>query len=710
VEPGYVPGERSSRRRRTEGPLVDPVNPVRTRIFTPARVIALAVTGLVVLGLVALRIDRGPELPAVTDGASAGDLVLEPCTFTAAGDTYPADCGTLVMAEDPRDAGSRLITLPLIRVRAVTDEPQEPVFFLTGGPGQSNIEFASEFADRYVADRDFVVVGYRGADGSVRLDCPEVSRALSRSTDVLGDAFFTAVAHAYGSCASRFAGEGIDVTRYGLVQQVDDMEGARAALGYDRINLLSESAGTRTALIYAWRHPESIHRSLMVGVNPPGAFLWDPDITDEQLGRYAALCAADDACRARTDDLTATVRRTTADFPDRWLFLPIKESNLRAMTLFGMFDTVPTGAAYAPMMIDAWLAAAEGDAGGFWFTSILVDVMSADLFIAGQRAAAASLDHRAAREYFADGPGDLANLGRAATASAWAAGRWVDVWPTAAEVGAYQLMRSSAVETLVVNGVLDLSTPPQLAARDLMPYLPNGQEVVLADFGHTESFFRQQPDAGTHLVNTFFDSGRVDLSRYQPQPVDFTPPTTYGAYARMVLAALLGLAALTVLSLVALAHRVRTRGHVGPSAAAAVRSVFLLVLGLGGWSLGALLVLTAMPGARITGELVVVTSVAVPIGLGAYVAWVQRGWSAPLRYAGSVAVAAGALGGAWLGFHAAAVPFALFTAIAGAGAGANLTLILLDMWRAESTERRGAARPMDAYTPEPATSTVAGGS
>ena len=41
---------------------------------------------------------------------------------------------------------------------------------------------ASRLADHH----DVVLVGYRGVDGSVRLDCPEVSSALKRSTDFLG--------------------------------------------------------------------------------------------------------------------------------------------------------------------------------------------------------------------------------------------------------------------------------------------------------------------------------------------------------------------------------------------------------------------------------------------------------------------------------------------------------------------------------------------
>jgi hypothetical protein len=45
--------------------------------------------------------------------------------------------------------------------------------------------------------------------------------------------------------------------------------------------------------------------------------------TDEPIGRNADLWAQDDNCRKRTNDLTASMRRTGADMPDRWLFLPM---------------------------------------------------------------------------------------------------------------------------------------------------------------------------------------------------------------------------------------------------------------------------------------------------------------------------------------------------------------------------------------------------
>jgi hypothetical protein len=80
------------------------------------------------------------------------------------------------------------------------------------------------------------------------------------------------------------------------------------------------------------------------------------------------------------------------------------------------------------------------------------------------------------------------------------------------------------VETLLLSGALDfLDAPPQVATRELLPYLPNGREVILPWVGHTGSFFAAQPEAGKHLINTFFDTGRVDDSLYKAEAIDFTP-------------------------------------------------------------------------------------------------------------------------------------------------------------------------------------------
>ncbi len=169
--------------------------------FAPRRLLALAVIAAVALGLGYLRLAPGPAPLAVPPGAHAGDLTLQPCTYpTEAGD-YAADCGTLVVPEHHANPASRLIALPVTRIKATSPNPAEPIFYLEGGPGITNMEFMP--ASRFAAERDLVLVGYRGVDGSVRLDCPEVTSALSHSTDLLGEKSFRAYGDALRSCAQR---------------------------------------------------------------------------------------------------------------------------------------------------------------------------------------------------------------------------------------------------------------------------------------------------------------------------------------------------------------------------------------------------------------------------------------------------------------------------------------------------------------------------
>src|SRR5690349_18460755 len=256
-----------------------------TRRLRPARIAALALIALALAGLGYLHISSGSSAVSVPSGAHAGQLTLHHCTYRG----LAADCGTLVVPENRHDAHSRLIALPVTRIRSLSPSPREPVFRLQGGPGLTNMDFPQ--AGRYVRDRDVVLVGYRGVDGSTKLACPEADSAMSHARDFLGSAYFSAYAKGLSDCAHRLRAAGVDLAGYSLPERVDDLEAARRALGYGRVDLLAESAGTRTAMIYAWRHPGSIERSVMIGVNPPGRFLWDAKTTGEQIQKYAALCA-----------------------------------------------------------------------------------------------------------------------------------------------------------------------------------------------------------------------------------------------------------------------------------------------------------------------------------------------------------------------------------------------------------------------------------
>jgi hypothetical protein len=182
--------------------LADPT----TRILRPARIVALALIGLAVLGLAYLRFASDGDSVSVPAGGKAGDLTLERCNYATEDGSYEADCGTLVVPENRHDPDSRLIALPVKRIRVQSANPGAPIFYFHGGPGGTTMNFPA--ASRFADDRDVVLVGYRGVDGSVRLDCPEVVSARERSRDWLSTASLETEAAAFRACADRLARRG----------------------------------------------------------------------------------------------------------------------------------------------------------------------------------------------------------------------------------------------------------------------------------------------------------------------------------------------------------------------------------------------------------------------------------------------------------------------------------------------------------------------
>ena len=372
-----------------------------TRIVTPARIVSLALIAVLAVGLAYLRFGSDAAAVSVPAGAHAGDLILHPCTYQTEKGAYDADCGTLVVPENRADPHSRLIALPVTRIRARTAHPSEPVFRLEGGPGITNMQFskASRFADQH----DVVLVGYRGVDGSVKLDCPEVESALKHSADYLGARSMRAYANAFRACAKRLqaerrrsrrlhAGPARRRPRGGpqgpwLSPHRPDQRERRHPHGDD---LLLAPPEEHPPLGDDRREPARPLPLEREGVGRP-----DPSLLGAlREGRQL---------QQRTEDLAASMTRTAAHMPDHWWFLPIKKGNVKIASFYGLMDSSSDAAPIsAPMIFDSWLAAANGDASGFWLMSLAADLTFPKSFVWGDLAAVSRADVGAAQRHFAD--------------------------------------------------------------------------------------------------------------------------------------------------------------------------------------------------------------------------------------------------------------------------------------------------------------------
>jgi hypothetical protein len=162
-----------------------------------------------------------------------------------------------------------------------------------------------------------------------------------------------------------------------------------------------------------------------------------------------------------------------------------------------------------------------------------------------------------------------------------------------------------------------------------------------------------------------------------PRTRSTSPSTTHGTVAKIVLSIVLGLAALAILSLLWIGTRLGRRNTFGRKSSVAVRSLFPLLVGTGGWCLGALTALSVLPTVPLDDPVLAIVSIGPSIAAVVYACWFGR--TAP---AGSAAVAA--LLGAWLGFHVPHTPaMGAVTAILAA----NLAVIALDTAKPQKASR-----------------------
>lgn len=493
-------------------------------------------------------------VPVAPEGAPAGGMTpMEACEYRPADGKmkYAAECGTLFVPENWDKAGSRLIALPVVRIPGKGPSLAEPVFYLQGGPGQSNFSWPPP--DWLLEKHDVVFVGYRGIDGTVTLACPEVTGALKAH---VGKDLFSVGARAESisavqGCATRLQEAGVDLSGYTIPAVIEDIEAARKALNYDRINLLSESYGTRVAQIYAYMHPESLHRLVLIGVNTPGHFVWDPAVFDTLIGRFGELCAQDVTCSGRTSDFAKTMYTVNHKMPKRWLFFNIDPDTVRLGTQFLLLDNPNM-----PIIFDAYLAAAEGDPSGLAMLNLLTSIAPIDQQIFGDLAnKAGTVD---LEKYHGIESVSVGNSIMGAPMAEW-------IWPLAKEwpmeliPNDLREFQESNVEMLLVNGTVDFSTPPT-ALDEAKPHFHKAQMVLLPEFGHiTDVMKTLQPEAFERLVTTYYDTGVADASLYVYEPLSFEPSLSLSTVARVLVVAMIVLPALFILGVVLVVRRIRRR-------------------------------------------------------------------------------------------------------------------------------------------------------
>ena len=450
---------------------------------------------------------------------------------------YLADYGTLTVKENRDNPQSRLINIPVIRIHARTKNSNEPIFGLAGGPGQTNMKWSP--IDSLLYDHDFVMVGYRGVDGSSVLDIPEVTEAFEsgEGNDILSEESLKRIAQAWKTGTDRLISEGVDLNGYTIPETVYDMETARRIMKYNRINLMSESYGTRVAYIYSLMYPEKIHRSVMIGVNTPGHFIWNPRITDEQINYYSQLWAKDSVMSQKCPDLAATMKKVLNNMPSKWLLFSINPGKVK-VTAFCMLFHRHTAA----LVFDAFVAAEQGDYSGLAMMSFLFNYTLPSMFIWGDfacKAISADLDFWNGHSTEMNSPYEI--LGSPMNDLFWKTFKYghfqVNTIPKK-----LQTLKESDVETLLISGSVDFANPPKYAA-ELLTHLKKGKHILLSEFGHVGDLRYLRKGKTDRLITDYFNSGNIETPELEYVPMNFDVGWGLTGVTKV------GLGTLTVLSL-----------------------------------------------------------------------------------------------------------------------------------------------------------------
>lgn len=199
---------------------------------------------------VALALVLSGALVAVP--AAGARLVMHRCVSYS-----PVLCGTLTVPLDRSGAVAGTVRLHVERL--ASEAPTEPpLFFLSGGPGQSSddaMDPLSSLLAPALRHRDLVLFDQRGTGLSGALDCPALERA---DPDRPG-----------GAPAACAAALGARRSLYTTADSVADIDAVRAALGYNRLALYGVSYGTKVALAYARAYPQRLERLVIDSVVTP---------------------------------------------------------------------------------------------------------------------------------------------------------------------------------------------------------------------------------------------------------------------------------------------------------------------------------------------------------------------------------------------------------------------------------------------------------
>ena len=435
---------------------------------------------LLTTGALLLLVDLGG---CVKNRLPGGLAKLKPCRV--AGIDEELFCGKLTVFENRETRTGRTIDLNIVVLPALDQKNKtEPLFDLAGGPGASSVDAAGFYAregKEYRRRHDVVCVDQRGTGQSNRLAIPQEKTAQHYLREMYPVDYVQKMRHELEKRA--------DLTKYTTSIAMDDLDDVRARLGYDRINLIGGSYGTRAVLVYMRRHPEHVRSAILLAVAPTDLKmpLHHSESATRAMDLLLGECERDAKCKAAFPQIRDEWKKVLEQLekqPARVEYSPPgKSAPTKVEIQRGVFaEKIRTcmyrrdQAARIPMIIHH---AANGDFVPFLqqaVTPSIPDFVADGMYLSVTCAEDVPfIDQQEATKLTAGNP--FGNY------RVFQQTRACGMWPRGEIPADFLEPVHSNAPVLIFSGNMDPVTPPKYGEQ-VARYLPNSRHVVIPEAGH----------------------------------------------------------------------------------------------------------------------------------------------------------------------------------------------------------------------------------
>ena len=444
---------------------------------------------------------------------------------TTSGTVVNATVGSLTVAENRINPDSENIAVQFIQLKSTNSEPDVPLIYLEGGPGQSCTWQAE---DPYYLERwlpflevsDIILLDQRGTGaGSERV---LYIHQKGIPMDVLAN---EAVRKSYfeemGQAAlADFEERGVDLHGYTTLESAQDIDDLRQALSYDQFSLLGFSYGTHLGQAYIKYFGSHVKNAVLIGVEGLNLTFKLPSAMDTQFQKIALMAQADPNVNQAVPDLMDLYQRVvrtldenpaeieiTSPLTDEPMSVKVGSFGLNMILVIDIGD-----ASDIPVFPRLLYSIDQGDHSLLqWFIQKRIGgFYGAHGMNATMDVASGASTNRLARveEELAISP--FQNILTAMMDTDWP-------HPDLGEEFRAPLV--SNIRTLFMSGTLDFNTPPY-QAEEVRWGFSNSSHIIVNNAGHEQVF--THPEAIPTIIRFLKGKDVNDVALSYP-PLEFIP-------------------------------------------------------------------------------------------------------------------------------------------------------------------------------------------